>query len=286
MSNDLTKRTGSTRPERRKSDDTASRLKHEMMAGALDRLFEADEPIDAPDKSKSPRVILALANHGHSPGWDQAKIIQRQMFDAAAGSGLQMKFAFYGADNAAGVRRCRITTRWIADPDDMAGVMGRAECSCGCYVNIRDVMAQAVKEAAERPLRAVIVVGDVFHDNPDGLDEAAISVNRLRRAGARVFLVQLGDDLNTARRLQYLARVSGGAYFRFDPKTQERQFAEMCEAISAYAVGGEETVKTRGGQAATLLLQHLAQAPMPIIEERAGARPGLEAARRSDFSDT
>ena len=43
------------------------------------------------------------------------------MFKAAAGSGLEMKFAFYGADNAAGVRRCRITTRWIADSDDMAG---------------------------------------------------------------------------------------------------------------------------------------------------------------------
>jgi hypothetical protein len=73
----------------------------------------------------------------------------------------------------------------------------------GCYVNIRDVLA-----------RAVIIVGDAFHDDPDGLDEAAISANRLRRVGTRVFLMQLGDDLITARRLQYLARVSGGVYFR------------------------------------------------------------------------
>ena len=167
MSNDLTKRTDPTKPERQKSNDAASRLKRELMADALDRLFGADESIDAPDKSKPPRVILALANHGHSPGWDRAKILQRQMFDAAAGSGLQMKFAFYGPDDAAGVRRCRITTRWITDPDDMAGVMDRAECSCGCYVNIRDVLAQAVKEAEERPLRAVIIVGYAFHDDPD-----------------------------------------------------------------------------------------------------------------------
>ena len=66
------------------------------------------------------------------------------MFDAAAGSGLEMKFAFYGPDNAAGVRHCQITTRWITDPDHMAGFMDRAECNCGCYVNIRDVLAQAV----------------------------------------------------------------------------------------------------------------------------------------------
>ena len=194
MSNDLTKRTDPTKPERQKSNDAASRLKRELMADALDRLFGADESIDAPDKSKPPRVILALANHAHTAGWDRAKVLQREMFKAAAGSGLEMKFAFYGADNAAGVRRCRITTRWITDPDDMAGVMDRAECSCGCYVNIRDVLAQAVKEAEERPLRAVIIVGDAFHDDPDGLDEAAISANRLRRAGTRVFLMQLGDD--------------------------------------------------------------------------------------------
>jgi hypothetical protein len=268
MSNNLTKRTGPTKPERQKSNDVTSRLKRELMADALDRLFAADESIDAPDKSKPPRVILALANHGHSPGWDRAKVLQRQMFDAAAGSGMEMKFAFFGPDDAAGVRRCRITTRWITDADDMAGVMDRAECSCGCYVNVRDVLAQAVKENEERPLRAVIIVGDAFHDDPDGLDEAAISANQLRREGTRLFLIQLSDDPSTARRLQYLARVSNGAYFRFDPRTQERQFSEMCEAISAYAAGGEEAVKMKGGEAAPLLLQHLKQAPMPIIEER------------------
>ena len=269
MSNDLAKRTDPTKPERQKSNDAASRLKRELMADALDRLFGADESIDAPDRSKPPRVILALANHGHIPGWDRARVLQHQMFDAAAGSGLAMKFAFYGADNAAGVRRCRITTRWITDPEDMAGVMDRAECSCGCCVNIRDVLAQAVKEAEERPLRAVIIVGDAFHDDPDGLDEAAICANQLRRAGTRVFLIQLGDDPHTARKLQYLATVSGAAHFRFDPRTQQQQFAKMLEVVSAYAAGGEQAVKTTGGEAAALLLQHLKQEPMPIIEERA-----------------
>jgi hypothetical protein len=125
-----------------------------------------------------------------------------------------------------------------------------------------------VKEAEDRPLRAVIIVGDAFHDDPDGLDEAAISANRLRRAGTRVFLIQLGDDLITARRLHYLARVSGGAYFRFDPRTQERQFSEMWKAMSVYAAGGEEALQMSGGQAATLLLEHLKQEPMPIVAER------------------
>jgi hypothetical protein len=263
MSRDVTKPT--TPKQASDAKDAASRLKSDLMRDALGRMFGEDGEKTVPG---TPRVVLALANHAQTDGWDRAKVLQRAMFKAAAGSGLEMKFAFYGADNAAGVRRCRITTRWITDPDDMAVVMDRAECSCGCYVNICDVLAQSVKEAEERPLRAVIIVGDAFHDDPDGLDEAAISANRLRRAGTRVFLMQLGDDLITARRLQYLARISGGVYFRFDPRTQEQQFSEMWKAMSVYAAGGEEAVKMMGGQAATLLVQHLKQEPMSIIEKR------------------
>ena len=42
----------------------------------------------------------------------------------------------------------------------------------------------------------------------------------------------------------------------------------MWQAVSAFAAGGEQAVKITGGQAATLLLEHLKQEPMPIIEER------------------
>ena len=42
--------------------------------------------------------------------------------------------------------------------------------------------------------------------------------------------------------------------------------------MSVYAAGGEGAVKMTGGQAATLLLQHLKQEPVPIIEERARVR--------------
>ena len=93
----------------------------------------------------------------------------------------------------------------------------------------------------------MVVVGDAFHDDQDGLDEAALAANRLRREGTRVFLIQQGDDPNTARRLQCLARVSGAAYFRFDPRAEQRQFAEMLKVVSTYAAGGEEAVKATSG---------------------------------------
>jgi hypothetical protein len=264
MSNDVAKAPKGPVPAAPKQD-AASRLKHGLMADAIERMHgrEAEKPITP----GTPRVLLALANHARSPGWDRAKVLQRQMFEAAAGSGLEMKFAFYGEDDDKGVRRCRITTRWLTDPNDMAAVMGRAECNCGCSVHIHSVLGQAVKENANTPIRAVIIVGDAFHDDQDSLDEAALAANQLRREGTRVFLIQQGDDPITTRKLQYLQRVSGAAYFKFDPKTQQQQFAEMLEMVSAYAAGGEEAVKATGGQAATLLLEHLKQQPMPILDE-------------------
>jgi hypothetical protein len=270
-SNDVMKMPKDTAPAA-PAPDAASRLKRGLMEEALGRMLgKAEEKSIAPG---NPRVLLALANHARSPGWDRAKVLQRQMFEATPGSGLEMKFAFYAEDDDKGVRRCQITKRWTTSCDEMASIMDRAECSCGCYVNIRSVLHQAIKENQNQPMRAVIIVGDVFHDDQDSLDEAALAANRLRREGTRVFLVQQGDDPHTTRKLKYLARVTGATYFRFDPKTQQQQAAEMLEAVSAYAAGGEEAVKARGGQASRLLLEHLKATPMPIISEdvRVGIR--------------
>ena len=271
MSNDLIKRTDLAAPKQERAEDAASRLKAELMQDALGRMFGEDgEKQVAPGH---PRVIFALANHAHTAGWDRAKVLQREMFQAAAGSGLEMKFAFYGADNAAGVRCCQITKRWITDPDDMAGVMDRAECNCGCYVNIRDVLAQAVKENEGRPLRAVIIVGDVFHDDEDGLYEAAISANELRRAGTQVILIQQSDDPVTARKLQWLETVSGAAYFPFDLRTQERQFLEMWQAVSALRRrrrGGREDDGRASGDPAAATSQAGADANHRGARSRAG----------------
>ena len=274
MSKDLTKKTDPKAAPKRPAD-AASRLKTALMEDALGRVRGKTDakPVPGP-----PRVILALANYTDTTVWDRAQTLQRRMFEAAAGDGLAMKLAFFGEDDANGVRRCRITTRWISDPDDMASTIGRAECDCGCFVLVHTVLAQAVKEAANRPLHALVVVSDAFHDDPDELAEAALSATQLRRAGTQVFFIQLSDDPDTARRLQYLARLSGAAFLPFNSR-QERQFAEMWAALSAFAAGGEEGVKTAGGQAATLLLQHLKQAPMLNIEKpaRVWSKPSVSA---------
>jgi hypothetical protein len=91
MSNELTKRASPTAAPNQ-AEDAASRLKGELMADALGRMLDVTDDENQPVPGK-PRVILALANFVRS-GWDRAKVLQRAMFNTAAGSGLEMKFAF------------------------------------------------------------------------------------------------------------------------------------------------------------------------------------------------
>jgi hypothetical protein len=161
--------------------DASSRLKRDLMQDAFSRMFGDAKP---PEQTGVPRVLFAVAHHSRRPGWQRAKEFAREIFSKAIG-GLEMKFAFYGPDNEEGVRRCRIATRWVTDADAIAALMDRVECSCGCYVNIRSVLEEAVKQNESRPMRTVVIVGDDFHDSKDSLTEAAIAINKLRRAPER-----------------------------------------------------------------------------------------------------
>jgi hypothetical protein len=210
-----------------------------------------------------PRVILVSANDVPAT-LDRAKAFQREMFEAVGGN-LEMKFAHYGPDNAEGVRRAKMTTTWVSDADAMGDYMGKVHCECGCYVSIRLMLAAAVNENKDRPVQAVVIVGDAFHDNPEDLDKAALYALELRNAGTKLFLFQDSDCPATALRLQRLAAVSGGVYF---PRAKDVELIEALQAVTCFAAGGEEAVKAKGGKGATLLLEKLAQEPMPILEER------------------
>src|SRR6266702_1342383 len=98
-------------------DDVGSRLKRELMAAML------DDPKPVLAKGESPRVILALVNYRRSI-WDQATVLQADMFREAAGTGLEMKFAYYGPEVAGGVRTervARLTSDDVEAPELLVG---------------------------------------------------------------------------------------------------------------------------------------------------------------------
>src|SRR5262249_53333474 len=116
-------------------------------------------------------------------------------------------------------RRPCITTNWITDADDFADIVdrGRAGCVCGCFIEVGDILKQALRETRQGPVQAVVIVGD-FHGD---LDAAVATAKKLRAAGTRVFLFQQGRSGRTEDAFRALAQVTGGAYHQFNPHVEQ-----------------------------------------------------------------
>jgi hypothetical protein len=201
------------------------------------------------------RIILALAAEADDRFiWDRLKTIQAEMF--AAGP-VQIKFAYFGREGALQTRPY-ITPSWVTNADDMAGIMdrGRAGCVCGCYIQIGDILKQALQETRQGSVQAVVIVGDHFHG---GLDDAVATAKQLRAAGTRLVLFQQGHSGPTERAFKVLAEETDGAYFQFNPHIERvaERLPEMLEAVTHFAIGGMPALRARDNESAVLLLEQM-----------------------------
>ena len=201
------------------------------------------------------RMILALAAEADDEFiWGQIKTLQPEMF--AAGP-VQIKFAYFGREGALQTRPC-ITTNWVTDADDMADIMdrARAQCVCGCYIKIGDILEQALQETRQGPVQAVVIVGDHFHGD---LDAAVTAAKQLRALGTRLFLFQQGRSDPTERAFRILAEVTGGAYFPFNPHIERvaERLPGMLEAVTHFVIGGMPALEARDDESAVSLLEQM-----------------------------
>jgi hypothetical protein len=205
------------------------------------------------------RVILAVADEADDGFvWDQLKNLQAGMFGAGP---VSIKFAYFGREGGR-PSRPYIATRWVTGPDDMAELMdkARANCVCGCYVEIGDILAAAIRETGQAPVQAVIIVGDNFSGNPDA---AMAHAEALRAAGTRLFLFQrISPGRHSGRTgdaFQTLAEQTGGAYFQFNPAVDRvaERLPSLLEAVSHFAIGGTRALEALDNQSATSLLKQM-----------------------------
>ena len=169
----------------------------------------------------------------------------------------QVKFAYFGREGAL-QSRPYITTSWVTDTDDMADIMdrGRAGCVCGCYVQIGDILEQALQETRQGPVQAVVIIGDHFHGD---LDDAVATAKQLRAAGTRLFLFQQCRSDLTEHAFRILAEVTGGAYFPFNPHIERvaERLPGMLEAVTHFAIGGMASFGGTRDELAGLLLEQM-----------------------------
>jgi hypothetical protein len=176
-----------------------------------------------------------------------ALALQADMFQAVKSiGGLDVQLVYFR-----GAGECR-ASRWVSDPDALAALMTHVTCAGG-YTQIRKVLTHALKEAAAKPISALVYVGDCMEEDVDDLCGRA---GELALIGVPVFLFQEGDDARAEKTFREIARLTKGAWCRFDAGSAA-QLKELLAAVAVYAAGGRKALQALSGQGARMLLQQL-----------------------------
>lgn len=175
------------------------------------------------------RLIFALdATMSRQPMWDTACKLQAEMFtEAAKIGGLDVQLVYYR-----GINECR-ASRWVSDARQLADLMVKIDCRGG-HTQIRKILAHARNETEKKKVQALVYVGDAMEELIDDLAAAAGEIGLL---GIPAFVFQEGRDPIAEQAYREIARLSRGAYGRFDPGAAH-ELGELLRAAAAYAAGG------------------------------------------------
>jgi hypothetical protein len=193
------------------------------------------------------RLVFALdATMSRQPTWDMACALQADMFrEAAALGSLDIRLVYYR-----GLNECR-ATGWISDSTQLARLMSKIDCQGG-NTQIGKVLSETRREAVASGVRALVFVGDAMEESVDELCTRAGELGLLK---VPAFMFQEGNDPVAEQAFREIARLTGGAWCRFDPGAAA-QLRELLRAAAAFAAGGREALKlSRSSGAAALLSQ-------------------------------
>jgi hypothetical protein len=201
------------------------------------------------------RLIFAMdATMSRAPTWDMALKLQGDMFRAVKEvGGLDVQLVYFR-----GQAECR-ASKWVSDPDALARLMASVSCHGG-LTQIGKVLSHALDESGARKVNALVYVGDSMEENVDRLCARA---GELALLGVPVFLFQEGDDANAERAFREIARLTKGAFCRFD-RGSAQQLRDLLTAVAVYAAGGRKALLAlsagRQGAGARRLLEQLGPA--------------------------
>jgi hypothetical protein len=183
------------------------------------------------------RLVFALdATASRQPSWDRACRIQGEMFEATAAlGGLDVKLVYYR-----GFTECK-ASRWMTTAADLHRVMRAVSC-IGGETQIERVLAHALAENQKQRVNALVFVGDAMEENVDRLCQLA---GELGLKGVPIFLFHEGGDPVAAAAFQQMAKLSRGAYLRFDLASADR-LKDLLGAVAVYAAGGYRALSAYG----------------------------------------
>ncbi|MCC7346803.1 MAG: VWA domain-containing protein [Variibacter sp.] len=218
----------------------------------IDAFLSRVRTLGAPrEAGASGRLIFALdATMSREPTWDAACRLQAEMFrEADAVGGLDIQLVYYR-----GFNECR-ASGWVSQSARLAGLMGGIDCRGG-HTQIGKVLAHARRETARQKVQALVFVGDAMEESLDDLSAAAGELGLL---GVPALMFQEGLDGVAEQAFREIARLTRGAYCRFDAGAADT-LGELLRAAAVYAAGGMKALRDlsdRNAGGARLLLQQM-----------------------------
>jgi hypothetical protein len=183
----------------------------------------------ASEPGRRGRLIFALdATMSRQPLWDTACALQAEMFrEAAAVGGLDIQLVYYR-----GFGECR-ASQWLSQAGRLSALMTTIDCRGG-HTQIGKVIAHAKRETKRQRVQALAFVGDAMEEK---LDDLCQSAGELGLLNVPAFMFQEGHDPVAERAFREIARLTHGAYCKFDIGAAH-QLGELLRAVAAYAAGG------------------------------------------------
>jgi hypothetical protein len=197
------------------------------------------------------RLIFALdATMSRQPTWDTACKLQAEMFqEAQAICGLDVQLVYFR-----GLSECR-SSKWVTEPEALAALMEKIDCRGG-HTQIRKILTHARRETEAAKVQALVYVGDAMEESVDDLCARAGELGLL---GVPAFVFQEGGDPAAEQAFREIARLSRGAYCRFNAGAAN-ELRELLRAVAAFAAGGMKALadlSARRQAGATRLLEQM-----------------------------
>jgi len=150
-----------------------------------------------------------------------------------------------------GFGECR-ASRWVGDARSLARIMTGIDCRGG-HTQISKILSHARTESGKQRINAVVYVGDAVEEDVDRLSQKAGELGLL---GCPMFVFQEGHDPQVERVFREFARLTKGAYARFDARAP-KELSALLRAVAAYASGGRKALSLQKSEPARRLLEQL-----------------------------
>ena len=201
-----------------------------------------------PAASGRGRLIFAMdATMSRQPTWDLALKLQGDMFQAVKDvGGLDVQLVYFRGFNETKA------SKWIGDPDAVARLMSRVACEGG-YTQIQKVLSHARGESAATRVNALVYVGDAMEE---AIDDLAAAAGEIGLRGIPAFVFHEGHDPIAEQAFREIARLTRGAYCRFD-LSAAHELAELLRAAAVYAAGGVKALTAQRSEGARKLLAQM-----------------------------